>query len=155
MPLLPGIMLLQIYMSSLSTIREGIPTWYTFAIQSWVILNLLAGMCQKSYYLYTETKYCHWVTFVCQINLKQNCSVEWKSPMKFLLLKQWQGKISDEYKWLVEFNYSCLLEWLIDKFQITYLYFRLHEIGVNVVVLSSTDSNVNSDKASLKCLASR
>jgi pyridoxine kinase len=32
---------------------------------------------------------------------------------------------------------------------------RLHEIGVNVVVLSSSDSNANSDKASLKCLASR
>lgn len=152
MPLLiPGIMLLQIYMSLLSTIRKGIPTWYTFAIQSWVILNLLAGMCQKSYYLYTETKYCHWVTFVCQINLKQNCSVEWKSPMKFLLLKQWQGKISDEYKWLVELSLASRY----DKCQNIYLYFRLHEIGVNVVVLSSTDSNVNSDKASLKCLASR
>ena len=73
--------------------------------------------------------------------------------MKFLLLKQWQGKISDEYKWLVEF--SLILDWLIDKFQIIYLYFRLHQIGVNVVVLSSTDSNVNSDKESLKCLASR
>ena len=42
-----------------------------------------------------------------------------------------------------------------DECQNIYLYFRLHEIGVNVVVLSSTDSNVNSDKASLKCLASR
>ena len=70
--------------------------------------------------------------------------------MKFLLLKQWQGKINDEYKWLVELSLKRY-----DKCPNINLYFRLHEIGVNVVVLSSTDSNVNSDKASLKCLASR
>lgn len=32
---------------------------------------------------------------------------------------------------------------------------KLHDIGVKVVVLSSTDSNVNPDESKLKCLASR
>lgn len=32
---------------------------------------------------------------------------------------------------------------------------RLHELGVKVVVLSSTDSKINADESKLKCLASR